>query len=91
MRLFHRLATAFHIYRAAAKNPRMPILAKILPVVALVYLISPIDIIPDFLPVLGQLDDITAIIALLMTAFQIIPKDVKEKARREVIDIEPNR
>jgi len=56
---------------------------------SLLYLIMPIDLIPDVLPVLGQLDDVTIIILFCLWAFRLIPADLKKAARREdVIDVE---
>lgn len=49
-------------------DPRVPALTKLLPVGALLYLLSPIDLVPDVLPVLGQLDDLL-VIALGVRAF----------------------
>jgi uncharacterized membrane protein YkvA (DUF1232 family) len=50
------------------RDPRVPLLAKALLGMAAVYVISPIDIIPDVLPVLGQVDDL-AIISLALEGF----------------------
>ena len=40
------------------REPRVPLLVKVVPVLAAVYLVSPIDAVPDLIPVLGQLDDV---------------------------------
>ena len=40
------------------REPAVPLLSKALPVLAAAYVISPLDLVPDFLPVLGQLDDL---------------------------------
>lgn len=45
-------------------DPRVPKRLKILPVAALLYLVWPFDLIPDFIPVLGQLDDLVVIVVL---------------------------
>ena len=51
----------------------MPLLVKAVPVLAAVYLISPIDAIPDVIPVLGQLDDIGFVIFALEMFVRICP------------------
>lgn len=88
--MLHRLRTAWQIYRASWNDRRTPFAAKALPIVALLYLLSPLDIIPDVIPVLGQMDDVAILITLLLWAFRLIPQDVKHdvKKRREVIDVE---
>ena len=60
----------------ALKHPRTPWTAKILAAVAVAYALSPIDLIPDFIPVLGYLDDILLLPALIALAMKLIPTDV---------------
>ena len=67
----------------AMKHKETPLLAKILAVVIVVYALSPIDLIPDFIPVLGLLDDIILLPALIMLMIKIIPPDVFEECRKE--------
>lgn len=57
-------------------DPGTPKLAKILLWVAIVYAFSPIDLIPDFLPVIGYLDDIIILPILLYVAIKLVPSDV---------------
>lgn len=57
-------------------DPRTPKLAKILLWVALGYALSPIDLIPDFIPVIGHLDDIIILPVLLYIAIKLVPKNV---------------
>jgi len=69
----------------AVRHPRTPWYAKALALVVLGYALSPIDLIPDFLPVLGQLDDLLLIPAGLALVRRLIPASVlaecREKAR----------
>ena len=46
------------------REPRVPLLAKVVPVLAAVYLVSPLDAVPDLIPVLGQLDDVGFVVSL---------------------------
>ncbi len=71
----------------ARKDPRVPLKSKILIAIAVGYLLSPIDLIPDFIPVIGQLDDILIVPALIVYAVKSIPSEIldayKEKAKVE--------
>lgn len=61
---------------ALVRDPRVPIYTKAIPVVVAIYLVVPVDLIPGFLPVIGQLDDL-AILMLGLRAFTYLaPKDV---------------
>lgn len=84
--LFGKLQAYLMFYRALARDPRTPGVSKTLPWLALLYFFMPLDFIPDFLPLLGQLDDLTIVPFLLMLAFWLIPKGVKQQNRREYID-----
>ena len=65
----------------AYKHPGTPILAKILCIVVVGYALSPIDLIPDFIPVLGYLDDALLLPALIWLAIRVIPDDVFQACR----------
>ncbi len=69
------------IYRAIANDPRTPRLAKMLLLAALAYLLLPFDLIPDWIPVLGLLDDALFVPGMVMLAIRMIPKDVIESHR----------
>jgi uncharacterized membrane protein YkvA (DUF1232 family) len=58
------------------RDSRTPKVAKILLWVAIGYALSPIDLIPDFIPVIGYLDDIVILPVLLYIAIKSVPKDV---------------
>jgi uncharacterized membrane protein YkvA (DUF1232 family) len=55
------------------REPRVPLLTKALPVLAALYVISPIDFVPDVLPVLGQLDDFGVVLMALGTFLKLCP------------------
>lgn len=71
----------------AARDPAVPWLAKALALAALAYALSPIDLIPDVIPVLGQVDDLILVPVLIWAALRLIPVDLRvalrERALRE--------
>ena len=60
----------------------MPWYAKLVAACVLAYALSPIDLIPDFVPVVGYLDDIILVPAGLFLAFKLVPKEVLDECRR---------
>ena len=60
----------------ALKDKDTPIIAKVLAGITVGYALSPIDLIPDFIPVLGYLDDVILLLALIALTIKLIPADV---------------
>ena len=67
----------------AARDPRTPWYARAFALLVLAYALSPIDLIPDFIPVLGYLDDLLLVPAGLWLALRLIPPGVMAGARAE--------
>ena len=69
----------------AMKSKNTPILAKLLAFLTVAYALSPIDLIPDFIPIIGYLDDLIMLPLLVVLTIKIIPKEVwlqsKEQAK----------
>jgi uncharacterized membrane protein YkvA (DUF1232 family) len=65
------------------RHPGTPWAAKLLAAVVVAYALSPIDLIPDFIPVLGLLDDVLVIPLGIAIAIRLIPRPVWDDARRE--------
>ncbi len=65
----------------ASKDRRVPWYAKAFVVVIVAYALSPIDLIPDFIPVLGYLDDLILIPAGIWLALKMVPRDVMDDCR----------
>ena len=65
----------------ARKHPRTPWTAKALAVFVVAYALSPIDLIPDFIPVLGYLDDVLLLPALIWLTLRLVPTDVLADCR----------
>ena len=74
---------AYVIY-LAARDPRTPWYAKTLIFFVIAHTFSPIDLIPDFIPVLGYLDDLVITPAGIWLAVRLIPPEVLEEARATV-------
>jgi len=79
------LKTELKVYRLVMKDSRTPFAAKILLGAAIGYALSPIDIIPDFIPIIGRLDDIIIVPGLVFMALKLIPKELIEECREKVI------
>lgn len=60
-----------------------PVMAKILAGLTIAYALSPIDLIPDFIPVLGYLDDMILLPSLAALTIRLIPPEVREECRKE--------
>jgi uncharacterized membrane protein YkvA (DUF1232 family) len=71
----------------ACRNPRVPWYAKALALTVVGYALSPIDLIPDFIPVLGYLDDLVLIPLGIMLVIRMIPADVLAECRRQSEEI----
>jgi uncharacterized membrane protein YkvA (DUF1232 family) len=91
MRLYQRLkqyGKAFkrqaRVYQAVAKHPRTPRRAKWLLGLALAYALMPFDLIPDWIPVLGLLDDLVILPLLVWLALKSVPRDVLDECRARV-------
>ena len=70
----------------ARKDPRVPLKARILTFLIIGYLISPLDLIPDFIPVLGYVDDFIIVPAGLSLVRRMIPKEVLDEYRQKAKD-----
>jgi uncharacterized membrane protein YkvA (DUF1232 family) len=72
----------------AYRHPATPRLAKIWTLVVVAYALSPIDLIPDFIPVLGYLDDLILIPLGVAIAIKLIPPDVMRECRERAVQVE---
>lgn len=79
--------TELKIYRLVMKDSRTPLTAKVLLGTAIAYALSPIDIIPDFIPIIGHLDDVIIVPGLVFMALKLIPKELIEECRAKVKEV----
>ena len=83
-RFIRRDTTALYF---AARDPRTPWYAKAVAACVVGYALSPIDLIPDFIPVIGYLDDIVLVPVGLWLALRLVPTDVMEESRSRAAQI----
>lgn len=78
-----RLATYLIALWKLFKDPRAPRLAKLVAMAVLAYAASPIDLIPDFVPILGQLDDLLIIPLGVALVVRLVPKPLWQEMLQE--------
>jgi uncharacterized membrane protein YkvA (DUF1232 family) len=80
-----------HALYLAARDPRVPWYAKLVAVAVVAYALSPIDLIPDFIPVLGYLDDAVIVPAGILLAVKLVPADLMREFRALAVSAEGER
>ncbi|KAI7837408.1 hypothetical protein COHA_008775 [Chlorella ohadii] len=90
----HKLKREVKALNYAVQDPRVGFLPRLLALLTIAYLLSPLDLLPDIIPVIGLLDDLIIVPALLMLAVLLIPNDVmadaRERAEREPLRLRNN-
>ena len=71
----------------AYKRKDTPIYAKIMIIITIGYALSPIDLIPDFIPLLGYLDDIVIVPFFIFISLKLIPKEIMEECKEQAKDL----
>ncbi len=87
LRVFTRkarqLSNMLYILYLASKDPRVPLYVKILMLLIIAYALSPVDIVPDFIPILGYIDDLIILPLGIYLVFKLIPDEVKAEYREK--------
>ena len=78
-----RLRENVHVLWMAFGDRRTPWYAKVLMAVVVAYAVSPVDLIPDFIPVLGYIDDLVLVPAGIYLALKMVPGEVVEEYRQQ--------
>ena len=79
-----RIKQELQLYQLIAKHQETPLLAKLFFGLAIGYLLLPFDLIPDFIPILGQLDDLVMVPLLIYIALKLTPTHVVAQCRENI-------
>ncbi|MCC8043991.1 MAG: DUF1232 domain-containing protein [Clostridiales bacterium] len=71
----------------ALKDRETPVIARVFAGITVGYALSPVDLIPDFIPVLGYLDDIILLPALVVLTIRLIPVDVWKRSQEKSVNL----
>ena len=80
--LYLKFKREVQLYRNVFADSRTPRLTKVLLGLAVAYAVSPVDLIPDFIPVIGHLDDAIIIPLLIFLALRTVPKSLLKEHRQ---------
>ncbi len=80
MNLFNSFRIAWRLIR----DSQVPLSAKLVPILTVLYVLSPIDLVPDWFVGLGQLDDLAILLLGIKLFIAVSPKDVVERIRAEI-------
>ncbi len=84
--LLRSLLARVRLAARLVREPRVPLACKLLPAAALAYVVFPLDLAPDFVPVLGQLDDAGLLLIALEAFLHVSPGDAVEYHRRAIAE-----
>ena len=73
------------VYRLVLKDKRTPTISKIALGLAVGYALLPFDLIPDWIPVIGHLDDVIIVPLLVIIGLKFLPKEIIEEYRGKVL------
>ncbi|HLB50017.1 MAG TPA: YkvA family protein [Anaerolineales bacterium] len=90
LNFFRNLILQARLVWLLMRDPRVPLWLKAMPIASLVYLFSPIDFLPDTIPVLTQLDDIAVLLIGFRLFIDLCPADVVEEYMQSLTGHGPN-
>ena len=83
----HKMKSQIKVLQLAYQDPRTPVKAKIILGITLAYALSPIDLIPDFIPVIGLLDDLILVPLGLYVAYKMIPTSLWQEYKERSLKL----
>ncbi len=86
-----RLRNKLHLAAALAREPRIPLTVRAIPPALILYLATPIDVIPDFIPVIGYLDDLLIVVIGIGLLLRFTPRHVLEEHIARLESAAPDR
>ncbi|MCG2722732.1 MAG: DUF1232 domain-containing protein [Thermodesulfovibrionales bacterium] len=81
------LRNELRVYQLVLKDKRTPKISKILLGLAVGYILLPFDLIPDFIPLIGHLDDVIIVPLLVIAALKFIPQEVVDDCRKRALQV----
>ncbi|AKD03369.1 DUF1232 domain-containing protein [Pontibacter korlensis] len=92
--LVRQLKEDIYTLYLASQDPEMPFAAKVMVLITVAYVFSPIDFIPDFIPIIGYLDDLLLLPLGLWLSIKLIPAPLlhyyRQKAKQQMHQCKPN-
>lgn len=85
-RKIHRIKDEVLFLKSVISDPRTPKVSRWILSLALAYVLSPLDLVPDFIPVVGQLDDLIIVPILVLLALRIVPEQVILENRKRLME-----
>ena len=84
LQVFLHLPSFVRFYWRLLRDPRVSIVPKALLALTLVYVVSPLDVIPDFIPVIGQMDDVMLLLSALWLLVRLCPPEVVRETAHDI-------
>ena len=84
VQVLRHLPSFVRLYWRLFRDRRVPLLPKALLVLALAYVVSPLDLIPDFVPVIGEVDDVVVVLSLLWLFIRLCPPEVVRETANDI-------
>jgi len=88
-RLLWRLLNSARLLGRLLREPKVPLLIKAIPVLAGLYIVTPVDFVPDLLPVLGQIDDLVILVVGVEAFFQLCPRETRAFHQHAIANRQP--
>jgi uncharacterized membrane protein YkvA (DUF1232 family) len=88
-RAVRTLLSEAHLTLRLLREPAIPAYLKAVPIAALAYVLSPLDVLPDFIPILGQLDDLGIVVLGVKAFLRLCPADAVAFHREAIVSRRP--